>query len=284
MVRGNAARCHIWLIDIRRPMYICLASAQARTGVPNRNMMWSRVHPHDLPQVFRRQGDFMYHVILGLVVSTLAIHTAAIEAKAIEVYLFKGAGDFSFINENAHFSRGLDRIADQLSAEGIHAEVRRHGATEDALRTIRQRQPESVAFVGHSMGAIASMRMARKMRSEGIKVAYVATLDIPGPIGVAGSNVEWAENYYSMTPAFGLLTNVRKHPKAENIYVFAIHASMDDTKKVRNGVLAAIRQVHAAEQDIASILAETSPTAMPAGGLVDSNSAIVPEAHATPLW
>ena len=36
-------------------------------------------------------------------------------ANAVEVYLFKGAGDFSFINKNMHFSRGLDRIAKQLN-------------------------------------------------------------------------------------------------------------------------------------------------------------------------
>lgn len=126
--------------------------------------------------------------ILAFVVSTVAVLFAATGAKAVEVYLFRGAGDFSFVAENAHFSRGLDRIADQLNSEGIYAEVRRFGATADALRTIRRRKPESVAFVGHSMGAIASMRMARKMQAEGIKVAYVATLDIPGPMGLAGGN------------------------------------------------------------------------------------------------
>jgi thioesterase domain-containing protein len=172
----------------------------------------------------------------------------AANAKAVEVYLFKGAGDFSFLNEDAHFSRGLDRIAEALKGEGIHAEVRRYGATADALRTIRSRKPKSVAFVGHSMGALAAMRMARKMRAEGIRVAYVATLDIPGPVYSAGNNVEWAENYFSMAPTFGLLTNVRRHPNARNIHVFGLHPSIDDAKQVRDGILAAIRTIHAEEQ------------------------------------
>ena len=44
--------------------------------------------------------------------------------------------------------------------------------------------PESVAFVGQSLGARTAMRMARRMREEGVPVAYVATLDsITDPFG-----------------------------------------------------------------------------------------------------
>ncbi|PCI05516.1 MAG: hypothetical protein COB78_02660 [Hyphomicrobiales bacterium] len=171
-------------------------------------------------------------------------------AAAVEVYFFKGAGDFSFINKDLHFSRGLERMADALNKEGIHAEVRRFGATADALRTIRARKPQSVAFIGHSMGALASMTMAKRMKALGIRVAYVGTIDIPGPIGTAGKNVEWAENYFSVFPVYGKLTNAKTHPKAKNIYVFGqIHTTMDDSKKVRQGVLAAIREIDGKERD-----------------------------------
>lgn len=171
-------------------------------------------------------------------------------AASVEVYFFKGAGDFSFINKDLHFSRGLERMADALNKEGIHAEVRRFGATADALRSIRARKPQSVAFIGHSMGALASMNMAKRMRELGIRVAYVGTIDIPGPIGTAGKNVEWAENYFSVFPVYGKLTNAKTHPKAKNVYVFGqIHTTMDDSKKVRHGVLAAIREIDRAERE-----------------------------------
>lgn len=221
----------------------------------------------------------MYHVIQRLVALIVAIPFAISNAAAIDVYLFKGAGDFSFISENMHFSRGLDRIADQLRQDGIYVEVRRFGETADALRSIRERMPQSVAFIGHSMGALAAMNMARKMRTEGVTVAYVATLDIPGPIGTAGSNVQWAENYYSMTPVFGLLTNVKSHPRAENIFVFGRHhAILDDAKKVRNGILNAIREIHAAEQNNSIMLPESQaaadlaplPPSLPAAPAADS--------------
>ena len=183
-----------------------------------------------------------------LLLSILAGLYSVTPAAAIEVYFFKGAGDFSFINKNMHFSRGLDRMAAQLNKEGIHAEVRRFGSTSDALRTIRKRRPKSVAFVGHSMGALASMSMAKKMKSLGVRVAYVGTIDIPGPIGSAGKNVEWAENYFSIFPVYGKLTNTSSHTKAKNVYVFGqVHTTMDDSKKVRNGILSAIREIEQAE-------------------------------------
>jgi len=217
----------------------------------------------------------MFHLVLKVASSIFAFQLAASEAQAVEVYLFKGAGDFSFISENMHFSRGLDRMADQLGQEGIYAEVLRFGEIADALRTIRRRKPQSVAFIGHSMGALAAMRMARKMRSEGVAVAYVATIDIPGPIGTAGGNVSWAENYYSVTPVFGLLTNVRTHPRAKNIYVFGqVHATLDDAKKVRDGVLGAIREIHATEQNDPVMPVEKLKAAMPSGSAAGAGSAI----------
>ncbi|MEM7067333.1 MAG: thioesterase domain-containing protein [Pseudomonadota bacterium] len=193
----------------------------------------------------------MYRVILKSVAAVATVFYLSNSASAVEVYMFKGAGDFSFVNDNMHFSRGLTKMADTLNAEGIHAEVRRFGATEDALKTIRKRKPESIALVGHSMGALASMSIARQLKAEGIKIAYMGLIDIPGPMGVAGENVEWVENYFSMNPVYGKLTNVRTHRKAKNIHVFGyIHNRMDDSPKVQNGMLTAIREVHAAEQEL----------------------------------
>lgn len=170
-------------------------------------------------------------------------------AQAVEVYLFRGAGDLSFVNENLHFSGGLEEIADQMNAEGIRAEVRRFEAVGDALQTIRKRKPDSVAFIGHSMGALASMNMARRMREEGIRVAYIGLIDIPGPVGMAGDNVEWAENFYSIYPVYGRLTNARKHPRAENIHVSGfIHNRMDNSPFVQKRLLNAVREVHYKEQ------------------------------------
>ena len=202
----------------------------------------------------------MFRVILKSAVTAVALSCLSVSAHAVEVYFFKGAGDFSFVSDDLHFSRGLTRMADTLNGEGIHSEVRRFGAVDDALETIRRRKPASIALVGHSMGALASMSIAKSLKADGIRIAYMGLIDIPGPIGVAGENVEWVENYFSIHPVYGKLSNARSHPKAANIHVFGyIHNRMDDSPKVQNGMLSAIRAVQAAEQE---------PDIQPAPGVV----------------
>ncbi|MEL7429818.1 MAG: thioesterase domain-containing protein [Pseudomonadota bacterium] len=192
----------------------------------------------------------MFRVILKSAAFLAAFSGLASQASAVEVYMFKGAGDFSFVNENMHFSLGLNDMADTLNAEGIHTEVRRFGAIEDALATIRKRKPKTIAFVGHSMGALASMAMARNLKDEGVDIVYMALLDIPGPVGVAGENVRKVENYFTINPVYGKLTNVRSHPDAKNIHVAGyIHNHLDDAPKVKRGILKAIRDIHAREQN-----------------------------------
>lgn len=192
----------------------------------------------------------MYRVLLKSAVCLAALSVFTAPAKAVEVYMFKGAGDFSFVNENMHFSLGLNKMADALNAEGIKTEVNRFGAMDRVLQDIRQRKPRQIALVGHSMGALASMAMARNLKGSDIEIVYMALLDIPGPVGIAGDNVEWVENYYTINPVYARLTNVRSHPKAENIHVSGyIHNRLDDAPKVQNGVLAAIREVHARDAE-----------------------------------
>ncbi len=205
----------------------------------------------------------MYRVILRSAAAAAFVLNLQTSAQAVEVYFFKGAGDFSFVSDNLHFSRGLNQMAEALNAEGIYSEVRRFGAVDDALQTIRRRKPESIALVGHSMGALASMSIARTLKAEGIRIAYMGLIDIPGPVGVAGDNVEWAENYYSIHPVYGRFNNVDSHPRASNIHVSGfIHNRMDDSPRVQQGMLTAIRQVHATEQQFKE---EAQPEAVFAG-------------------
>ena len=198
-----------------------------------------------------------------------SMSTFTASAQAVEVYMFKGAGDFSFVNKNMHFSRGLNKMSEQLNAEGIRSEVRRFGAMEQALKLIRKRKPKSIAIVGHSMGALASMSMARSLKADGIHIAYMALLDIPGPVGSAAKNAAWVENYYTINPVYAKLTNVRSHPNAKNINILGyMHNRLDDAPKVQNGILSAIRQVHSQEQrELApqpeTLFVETQPAVQP---------------------
>ena len=155
---------------------------------------------------------------------------------------FVGAGDFSFVNKNLHFSRGIDKMARKLNEAGIHSRSTRWENTAGIYREIKNRRPQSVAFIGHSMGALAAMGMAKRMRKLGIRVAYVGLIDIPGPIGGVGRNVELAENFYHAFPVYGMLAKPKNHPGIiTNHYVFGqIHVSMDDSTYIQNAMISAI--------------------------------------------
>ncbi len=186
----------------------------------------------------------MYRVLLVIVAVFGTILLLGKPAYSVEVYLFRGAGDFSFVQKNLHFSKGLDAMARDLSSMGIHARSTRWENTAGIYREIAKRKPQSVAFIGHSMGAIAALGIARRMKGLGIRVAYVGLIDIPGPIGSVGSNVELAENYYHAFPVYGRLIRPSGHKGiVTNHYVFGqIHISMDDSSRIQNAMISAIWQ------------------------------------------
>jgi len=186
----------------------------------------------------------MYRVMLLLVALGALVITSTKPAQAVDVYLFRGAGDFSFVQKSLHFSRGLDKMENLLNATGIYARITRWENTATIYREISKRRPQSVAFIGHSMGAFAAMSMASKMKTLGVRVAYVGLIDIPGPIGAVSSNVEVAENFYHAFPVYGILPRPSSHKGIiANHYVFGqIHISMDDSSRIKNAMISAIWQ------------------------------------------
>lgn len=211
---------------------------------------------------------FRKHLLLSAGIAGLLAFNQP--AHAVEVYLFRGAGDFSFVQKDLSFSRGIDKIARQLKAIGIHARSTRWENTSGIYREIVKRKPRSVAFIGHSMGAIAAMGMAKRMRKLGIRVAYVGLIDIPGPIGGVGRNVELAENFYHAFPVYGMLTKPRGHPGIiTNHYIFGqIHVSMDDSSRIQNAMLSAIWQADA--RDLRSQYANTGTDLPGQDGAIDT--------------
>ena len=192
----------------------------------------------------------MFRVVLKLAAVICAVSAMNNPAFGVEVYLFRGAGDFSFVQKSLHFSKGLDAMARELKADGIYARSTRWENTVGIYREIVRRKPKSVAFIGHSMGAIAAMGMAKRMHKLGIRVAYVGLIDIPGPIGSVGRDVELAENFYHAFPVYGMLTKPSGHRGIiTNHYIFGqIHISMDDSSRIQNAMISAIWQ--ADERDI----------------------------------
>ncbi len=189
----------------------------------------------------------MYRVALAIAAPMMAfmlsVFTPA-SAKAMEAYIFRGAGDFSFIAKALTFSDGMDRLGEEFEKIGVHATVYRWESMEFAYRDIMRRRPESVAIMGHSMGALASISLAAKLKGSGIRVAYMGLIDIPGPGALAPSNVEVAENFYHAFPVYGQLAAGKGFAgKIRNQYVWGeIHVSMDNSKKIHTAMLAAVKQ------------------------------------------
>ena len=191
----------------------------------------------------------MYRVVLACA-AYLAAFWSVMPARAVEAYIFRGAGDFSFIADGLNFSTGMDRLGRELRGSGVEARVYRWEAGEIAYREIMRRRPESVALMGHSMGALTSMALAKRLQGSGIRVAYMGLIDIPGPGGVVPANVEWAENFYHAFPVFGQLTSGRGYKGfLSNRYVMGqVHITMDKAKLVHNAMISAIWQADARER------------------------------------
>lgn len=170
---------------------------------------------------------------------------AIVPAKAVETYIFRGAGDFSYLHERLSFSYGMNVIRNKLRKDGIHSKVYAFQNVAFALRDIRRRKPESVALLGHSMGALAAISVAATLQKEGIKVSYLGLIDIPGPVGTVPKEVAWAENFYSLFPVYGLLPKSKRHRGyISNYHVGGeIHTTMDDSRKIHEAMISAIWQI-----------------------------------------
>jgi pimeloyl-ACP methyl ester carboxylesterase len=173
-----------------------------------------------------------------------------VPASAIEAYVFRGAGDFTFIKKGLSFSEGMDKLGDEIAATGAYSQVYRWEAAEFAYRDIIRRHPDSVALIGHSMGALSAIAIANRLKNTGIRVAYLGVIDIPGPVGPTPGNVEVAENYYHAYPVFGQLTKGPNHRgSVTNNFVWGqIHITMDNSKKIHSAMLTAIASTRGQEE------------------------------------
>ncbi len=135
------------------------------------------------------------------------------------------------------------------TSAGVPAKVYRWEAVEWAYRDIMKSRPEAVMIMGHSMGALATITLANKLKGSGIRVAYIGTIDIPGPTAITPANAEVAENYYHAFPVFGQLATPRGHAgTVKNELVWGqVHITMDKSKVVHSAALSFVSRARGAE-------------------------------------
>ena len=107
------------------------------------------------------------------------------------VYLLRGLMDV--------FSVGLDQLAAELRQRGIEAVVGNHSLSSEyaseAAADCKAGRINSIAIVGHSLGAGAGVEMADQLGQAGVKVGLVVTVD-PVDKTTVPANVRTLENFY----------------------------------------------------------------------------------------
>ena len=146
----------------------------------------------------------MRHVITTVFLALAAcLFTAPIAAAAgarptpgTPVYVLRGALGI--------FSSGMDKLADEMNADGVPAVARGFENWRDYIATIvrayrAHRYP--VVLVGHSWGANTTLLMAHELGEQGIPVALLVFYDATASARIP-PNVHWVINYRS-TSAIG---------------------------------------------------------------------------------
>jgi len=147
------------------------------------------------------------------------------------------------------FSAGLDRLADELRARGIKAEVRRHlywtTAVSDILRDRAAGNVGPLILVGHSQGGNDAIEIARALQISHVPVDLVVTLApyMPKPIP---ANVGRAINYYQaggwgspLTPESGFPGKLSNFDLAGDPTIF--HFNIDNNDRIHAEILREIQ-------------------------------------------
>ncbi|GLK71605.1 alpha/beta hydrolase [Ancylobacter dichloromethanicus] len=119
------------------------------------------------------------------------------------------------------FSQGLDALAQQLVAQGYHAEIYGWDEAQQVIALIGQREQQGhegpVILIGHSLGANAVISVAESIQTQAIPVDLAVTFDAtapdPVPQNVAVLINFWAQDGFGVpvtaTPGYtGDLENI----------------------------------------------------------------------------
>ncbi len=115
------------------------------------------------------------------------------------VYLFRGA-------LGPIFSRGMDRLTEQIENAGVIANVYEfticHLIAERAI-TVYRENPAPIILIGHSMGGFCALKFAEMLQAENIPVKLVVTVDPAHVTPSVPLNVERYINIYLSKDVLG---------------------------------------------------------------------------------
>jgi pimeloyl-ACP methyl ester carboxylesterase len=157
------------------------------------------------------------------------------------VYLLRG-----FMNV---FSLGMDQLAAELRQRGVEAVVGNHslsdGYASEAAADCKAGRINSIAIIGHSLGAGASVEMADELGQAGVRVGLVVTVDPVSRTSVP-ANVRTLENFY-VSGGVGQTVERPSHYRGslQNIDMSAEpgegHVALANSARVHRAVLGLVR-------------------------------------------
>ena len=111
------------------------------------------------------------------------------------------------------FSTGIDAIGAQINDRGIHAEVFQEAQAASLANRIAKAYKdnpnrEPLVLVGHSYGADSSIRVARLLAEQGVKVDLIVTLDPVTP-PLVPDNISLVVNLYQSNGMFDAMPWLR---------------------------------------------------------------------------
>jgi pimeloyl-ACP methyl ester carboxylesterase len=157
------------------------------------------------------------------------------------VYLLRGLMDV--------FSLGLDQLAAELRQRGVEAVVGNHSLSSEyaseAAADCKAGRINSIAIVGHSLGAGAGVEMADQLGQAGVRVGLVVTVD-PVDKTTVPANVRTLENFYVSGGAGQTVERSGSfHGSLQNIDMSADpgmdHVAVANSARVHRAVLGLVR-------------------------------------------
>lgn len=150
------------------------------------------------------------------------------------------------------FSRGMDEMSERLTGMGFSPRLINHRGWQNAADAIVQnfrggnRAP--IIIIGHSLGANAAFRLAQRLQSQNIPVAYMAVFD-PTEARTVPTNVEVFANFYLTRTGRPARFSPSRHQSKVNINLSTspgiTHTNIDQSRRLQDIVIGRIEQITA---------------------------------------
>jgi predicted esterase len=150
------------------------------------------------------------------------------------------------------FSRGMDEMSERLTGLGFQPRLINHRGWQVAADTIAQNYRNGnrapIIIIGHSLGANAAFRLAKRLQGQNIPVAYVAVFDPTQSLAVP-ANVDTFVNFYLNRTGRSARFPPTRHKSKVNINLTTspgmTHTNIDQSRRLQDIVISRIEQITA---------------------------------------